>query len=295
MSEEDDNTLTLSIGAVSRATGIPANTLRTWERRYGFPKPLRTDGGQRAYDTSVVPHLIEVARALDRGLRPRDVLTASREELQRWAVPDAPRIVPDEGELAPLLAAVKAMDAEALERCFEVLWASRGAVPFLDGIAGPLLVEVGRLWAAGELRVFQEHFASEVLRNFLTRHWRPLADRARGPLVLCASPAGERHDLGLHFVATTLALTGRRIAFLGADVPTEDVVAAASESEPEAVALTVSPASPVKETLNALEIIRGALPARVTLLVGGEGAPQVDGVVRMSSCNALHRWAQPHS
>ncbi|MCA9729465.1 MAG: MerR family transcriptional regulator, partial [Candidatus Eisenbacteria bacterium] len=78
---EDDGSLTLSIGAVSRATGIPANTLRTWERRYGFPKPLRTDGGQRSYSAGVVAHLSEIARALEHGLRPRDVLTASREDL----------------------------------------------------------------------------------------------------------------------------------------------------------------------------------------------------------------------
>ena len=39
----------LSIGALARATGVPAETLRTWERRYGFPEPERTSTGHRRY------------------------------------------------------------------------------------------------------------------------------------------------------------------------------------------------------------------------------------------------------
>ena len=46
--------LGLGIGALSRSTGIPINTLRTWERRYGVPAPERTDGGQRVYDVADV-------------------------------------------------------------------------------------------------------------------------------------------------------------------------------------------------------------------------------------------------
>ncbi|MEZ4321498.1 MAG: MerR family transcriptional regulator [Myxococcota bacterium] len=288
---EDDGTLTLSIGAVSRATGIPSNTLRTWERRYGFPKPLRTDGGQRSYPASVVAHLTEVARALERGLRPRDVLTANREDLRRWAMPDA-TVVGGE-EVDPLLGAVRALDAESLVRSFEVLWAHRGAVPFLDQVAGPFLQKVGDEWATGRLEVFQEHFASEVLRNFLTRHWRPLADTARGPIVVCASPPGERHDLGLHFVATTLALSGRRIAFLGADVPVDSILGACRSLAPEALAMSVSTSAPADATLEALTELRDGLPPGIGLLLGGAGAPRIDGTIALSSCEALDLWARP--
>ena len=52
--DEDNDETTLSIGAVSQATGIPSETLRTWERRYGFPSPERSDGGHRQYNASIV-------------------------------------------------------------------------------------------------------------------------------------------------------------------------------------------------------------------------------------------------
>src|ERR1043165_4322480 len=35
--------------AVARETGVPADTFRAWERRYGVPRPQRTAGGHRLY------------------------------------------------------------------------------------------------------------------------------------------------------------------------------------------------------------------------------------------------------
>ena len=35
--------------AVARETGVPADTFRAWERRYGMPRPQRTPGGHRLY------------------------------------------------------------------------------------------------------------------------------------------------------------------------------------------------------------------------------------------------------
>jgi methylmalonyl-CoA mutase cobalamin-binding subunit len=288
---DDEKGLTLSIGAVSRATGIPANTLRTWERRYGFPRPVRTDGGQRVYAATVVPHLTDIARALDRGLRPRDVLTASRDDLRRWTNPDAPTV--DGDDIEPLLVAVRSLDADGLDRACQVLWALRGGVPFLDGVAAPFLARVGAAWAAGDLEVFQEHFASEVLRSFLARIWRPLADHARGPIVVCATPPGERHDLGLHFAATTLALSGRRLAFLGADVPARDIALAVVQSNAEAVAVSLSSATDPSVTRPQLLELRRVLPATVAMLVGGSGAPDLDGVLTLHSCAELDHWARP--
>ena len=56
----------LSIGALSRATGIPVETLRTWELRYGYPVPERKPSGQRVYLLSCIPRLRRIAEALFR-------------------------------------------------------------------------------------------------------------------------------------------------------------------------------------------------------------------------------------
>ena len=73
---------TISIGAVSTATGIPISTLRTWERRYGFPMAERSEGGQRLYNVDIIRHLRLVNDALKQGFRPKQVMTMPLEELQ---------------------------------------------------------------------------------------------------------------------------------------------------------------------------------------------------------------------
>ena len=42
----------LSISQVERDTGLSKDTLRMWERRYGFPQPSRDEFGERLYDAS---------------------------------------------------------------------------------------------------------------------------------------------------------------------------------------------------------------------------------------------------
>jgi len=79
MTEHENDDATLSIGAVSRATGIPTSTLRTWERRYGFPDPARTESGHRRYTPSVVSHLELLARAIDAGHRDGNLGDYARE------------------------------------------------------------------------------------------------------------------------------------------------------------------------------------------------------------------------
>ena len=64
----------LSISAVERDTGLTKDTLRVWERRYDFPKPLRDHNGERAYPTDQVEKLKLIKRLMDRGHRPGKVI-----------------------------------------------------------------------------------------------------------------------------------------------------------------------------------------------------------------------------
>src|ERR1700712_6009810 len=71
----------LSIAAVEQETGLGKDTLRAWERRYGFPMPLRDAAGDRRYPRSVVDRLVLVRRALLAGQRPGRLLALPATEL----------------------------------------------------------------------------------------------------------------------------------------------------------------------------------------------------------------------
>jgi DNA-binding transcriptional MerR regulator len=68
---------------LSRATRIPVETLRTWERRYGFPVPERKPSGHRVYPLGAVTRLRRIAEVLSLGHRAAEVVPATDVELGR--------------------------------------------------------------------------------------------------------------------------------------------------------------------------------------------------------------------
>ena len=94
MSEHDGhNAPTYRIGAVSRLTGVPADTLRVWERRYGTVEPFRSDSGSRLYGPEDVGRLTLIKRLVDRGDAISSVANLSlhqlRERVTGADLPDA--------------------------------------------------------------------------------------------------------------------------------------------------------------------------------------------------------------
>lgn len=51
---------TLTIGDLAHRTGVPISTLRSWEKRYGFPEPRRQPGGHRRYIDADVDAVLDV-------------------------------------------------------------------------------------------------------------------------------------------------------------------------------------------------------------------------------------------
>ncbi len=275
----------LSIGAVSRATGIPISTLRTWERRYGVPSAERSEANQRRYAMRVVPYLRLVAAAIEQGHRAAQVLGVGEPALRRMlesvdiaspSVPHPTRRRRDPAispEIRRWLDATITLDARALAAGLRAAQGRLGLLAFLEDAASPFLVEVGNAWASGELQTFHEHFASEQLRDLLVAWWRPMAELADGAPVVCAGLPGEQHVLGLHMAAAVAALAGRRVVFVGQDTPLVDLRDGATQSGATAVLIGVSGSANAASSRSSLGELRRLLPASVALVVGGAGAP----------------------
>src|SRR5512135_2440806 len=75
----------LPIAAVERDTGLSKDTLRVWERRYGFPQPARDANGERVYPSEQVDKLRLLKRLMDQGHRPGKIAERSIEQLQALA------------------------------------------------------------------------------------------------------------------------------------------------------------------------------------------------------------------
>ena len=290
----------LGIGALSRASGIPVDTLRTWERRYGFPRPERKPSGHRLYAVACVPRLRRISEALARGVRASQAVGATDEGLSTLlraygtgSIPTAgaaPGVVP---ELFQLLASVRRYDGLGLGRAMLGAWGRLGPLEFVRGCVAPLLTAVGVAWERGELEIRHEHFLSERLSDLLRTLRVPFEERAEGPLVLLTTLPGEFHVLGLQMVALLLAAVGCRVLLLGAQTPVAEIAALARDTEARAVGLSVSAVTATPTTVRAIGGLRRALPAKTQLLVGGHAAPaRVGGAVRLTDPADVEAWAR---
>lgn len=305
MSGDSSDRATLSIGAVSKATGIPRETIRTWERRYGFPDPERNDAGHRVYTMQTVHQLRLISEALDAGYRPsnvvgedidqlRELLATSRAGKDEAAPPSVSGEIPPDGEwLDAWLDAAARFDGDALETHLYRAWNRFGGLQFLEERVGPFLTALGEAWLNGNLNVSHEHFTSERLRDFLTRQWRPLSDRTSGAMVVMANLPGEQHCLGLHMAAVIIALAGCEISFLGANTPLDEISAAAAQQRSTAVLISVSKAYDSAQARQMLDTLAAEMDSEVLLVVGGSGRPEAVGPeIHMDRWSELYDWAR---
>ncbi len=267
-----------SIRVASRLTGVSSDTLRMWERRYGFPKPVRNGSKVRVYTDADIERLVLISRALKAGFRAGEVIHRSVEEL-RSVLANSARIETENEQRTPnidsLLARLIADDPDGLRDELRRSVALLGPRQFLIDVAAPLVERVGEAWAAGRIAVRHEHLLSEVLSSQLRLLASAYDDRLSGPVVLLAGFTDEQHGLGLHMVALYLALEGITPRLLGVNTPPDQVAEAAVALAVQVVGVTVSSSSDIEVTEGHLRRLLSTLPADMPVWLGGRNARKI--------------------
>jgi len=274
----------LSIGDICSETGLSPDVVRVWERRYGFPVPVRLPSGHRRYRREDLHQLRLMAEAVAQGHRPSVVARTGEAELKRMLVPgDDPRV-------EALFKAVQDMDTDGMRHLLREALDQLGWKPFLQQAVSPLLDRVGMAWADGSIGVHHEHLLTEVLEDLLRELRLDCRSGAgRGRVLLCTLP-GERHRLGLLMAALAYATQGTRTEMLGVDLPVASIAQAARALSVDRVAVSLSVQSAGETTRKLLMDLKDRLPEGCRLLVGGQGSTRtrrIEGVERMSGLDVL--------
>jgi DNA-binding transcriptional MerR regulator len=269
----------LRIGELSKRTGVSAELLRAWERRYGLLHPTRSSGGLRLYDSADVERVRLMRRHLDAGLAAAEAAdAASRETVGDEASPPALSSASLRAELAD---ALDGFDEPRAQATLDRLLAATTLGALLSDVVLPYLHELGERWARGEASVAQEHFATAVLCGRLlglARDW----GAGIGPTAVLACLPGEQHELGL--IAFGLALRGRgwRIVYLGPDAPLDTVEESCRRLQPRLVVLSAVSARRVRPVVDQLR----ELATHQRLALGGAAAAssvaESDGVLLLT-------------
>jgi MerR family transcriptional regulator, light-induced transcriptional regulator len=240
------------IATASKALGIPVPTIRSWERRYGFPAPPRTDGLHRRYSPVEIAQLGAVRDLITRGERARVAIEAVR---------GAGAPLPPAGRsLDAFATAVDAFDATRLRAVLDHATSTIGAERAITDVAMPAMRSIGLRWEAGRLDTAAEHLATEVVRTWLGSIERPPSPAGRPVLLAC--PPGERHTLGLEAFAVLLARRQVPARSLGADTPEASILAVVRRTGARGVVVTAHRNVVRRSAVSVLAAIDRVAPSR---------------------------------
>jgi MerR family transcriptional regulator, light-induced transcriptional regulator len=291
--------ITLSIAAVERDTGLSKDTLRVWERRYGFPAPQRDAIGERAYTLDHVEKLRVIKRLMDAGHRPGRIVPLPFAELQQLtdSTVDQPlrtvEVALASSDVRAHIELIRSHDVAALRNQLTRQLARFGIGRFVTEVIAPLNTAVGDAWIRGQMEIFEEHTYSETVQVVLRQAIASVPAAAGGgcPTVLLTTFPGEPHGLGLLMAEAMCVLEGCRCVSLGTQTPLWDIVLAAQAHRADIVALGFTGCMNPNQVVDGLQELRGKLPPKVLVWAGGS-APvlhrrRVDGVTPLATLDQI--------
>jgi MerR family transcriptional regulator, light-induced transcriptional regulator len=266
-----NNEMLLDIGSVERETGIGKDALRVWERRYGFPAPVRDEHDERLYPQDQVERLRLIKRLLLGGMRPSRVVSLELAELSALLSPAADSVSQHNEAVLNLFNLIKQNQAPALRVALSRALLQQGLSDYLSKTIAPLNILVGEAWMRGEIRVFEEHLYSEQITSVLRTAIATMRDANGTPRVLLTTLPGEEHSLGLLMAEATLSMCGASCVMLGVQTPIPEIVAAAQAHRSDIVVLSFSTSVTPVLVKSGLQQVRQALPKEIELWAGGAG------------------------
>jgi MerR family transcriptional regulator, light-induced transcriptional regulator len=275
------------IGVVAQRTGLTPDLIRVWERRYEVAEPSRDEGGRRLYTDRDLERFRLLAQATAEGRSIGQLAGLTHEQLEqlvrdddaaRWnASRNRDAGVGADAWTEEAMERTRALDAPGLESVLRRAATFLGAPVFLEFVIAPFFRQIGDGWHRGQVSIAEEHLASGVAQPLLVELRGALRGAPDAPVLVVATPAGERHEIGALLAAAAAAIEGWSVVYLGADLPAEEIVRAAIRSDARAVAVSFVFGALPEATAGELRRLREGLPADVPIIAGGAGLAMLNG------------------
>ncbi|MFC1665677.1 MerR family transcriptional regulator [Pseudomonadota bacterium] len=283
------------IQVVARRTGLSADVIRVWERRYKVVSPHRSPTHRRLYSDADIQKLTILQRAIQAGgrrigelakLDESEILVLLSEDKahqQDSLSTDEPNVDSAVGRSRKAcISAIKQFDQLALEYALADALVELPVLEVLEKVISTVLIEVGKQWEKGSTRISHEHFATAIIRSFLGHLISTGNVSGDGPMMLIATPSGQNHEIGAMMAAVIAANDGWRVAYLSPNLPAQEIAAAVRQLNPLAIALGISYPPDDQRISRELETLRKHIPDNVALIIGGRAAkayqPVINGI-----------------
>jgi DNA-binding transcriptional MerR regulator/methylmalonyl-CoA mutase cobalamin-binding subunit len=269
-----------NLSAVLRETGLKADLVRAWERRYNLPNPQRSAGGHRLYSQYDIETLKWLKEKQAQGLSISNAVELWRTEEQLGRDPLArgedggqveKEIESANDEVLPKLRQ-RWIDAclnfgnAAAEDALTQAFAVHPVEMVVSEVLQSGLREIGQGWLSGRYSVQQEHFASALAERRLLTLLTLTPPPTRPQTVLLGCPSDEMHSLPVTVLHLFLRRRGFNVVYLGANIPLDQLVATSVELAPGLIILA---AQTIRTAANLLEVCNVLQSTGIPLAYGG--------------------------
>lgn len=268
---------TYRIHVAAELSGVRAELIRAWERRYGLPRPERTPSGYRMYTEQDVALLKRLKQLTEEGVSISEAvkllpqLPVERTEVKEMLAGEvsATRM---EAWRSSVLAAAGAHDQGRVSAVLDQVMGALPPLKAFDDVLAPVQCEVGERWHEGRLTVVQEHLVSQVVRARVVSllHAAPENAGARHAVLACFPD--EEHEIGLQGTALRLRHSGIRVTLLGQRVPAAELGQLVADLRPDLVGLSAVTNPGEAAFAATLGQLMAALPKGMPVWVGGPAA-----------------------
>ena len=255
---------TYNIDQFSKITNIPKLNLRTWENRYSYLIPLRTETNIRVYSDDLLVRGINTKFLLENGYKISKVSKMSDHEIQiaieRIGLSDNKDVKVSYYLNNFIISAIN-FDEYKFNRLFIKALNEFDFILFYKVIILPLLHRVGLLWLTNKMSPSQEHFLSELIKQKLYALIdRTAVSNSVKEKWLLFLPENEFHEIGLLFAKYILSLKEYSVLYLGDNLPIDTLSGVTEKHKVDNVLLFLLANYSIKNAENHLQKLSNIFP-----------------------------------
>ncbi len=233
-----------SISDLQNFSGIKAHTIRIWEQRYNALIPTRSDGNTRYYENGQLRRLLNIVSLMEFGYKPSKLCVMTDDELiamlKKHHVEDLSADNTFVYFINQLFSAGISFDEISFDKILSVCIYKYGIEKTYLQVIYPLIIKIGFMWSADSLAPTEEHFMTNLIRQKLDSAIDALPPAKEGSQSwLLFLPFDEYHEIGLLYAHYLLKSKGKKVYYLGANVPLDALNIAIDKIAPENALLFV--------------------------------------------------------
>lgn len=225
-----------SISQIAQYAGIKPHTIRIWEQRYNALKPTRSEGNTRYYNNSQLRRLLNIVSLRDTDYKVSELCAMPDKKLFELVEQQGDLSIatkPNKYLVSQLIAAGMNYDETNFEKIFSHCLLKYGLRNTYTEVLYPMLIQLGLMWTSNSLPPVHEHFISNLIRQKLLTAVDSLPPaKSESDSWLLFLPENEFHEIGLLFANYLIRLSGKKVVYLGANVPLQSLKVAVKDTKP---------------------------------------------------------------